>query len=693
MEFFLQKHKYRTKNIVAVTILTLLDIACCTAMNHVLTDLQRHVVTCVSTIMHRYFPPEHTVLLSMPSAKLWVPRRTIEISFEADNEVLVELSARSIYEISLWSLQMSRPGVETLENELEGSDEHHNYIIYTWPDEEDGSVLTNVISQVEEMKTRAWLNPRERYLVVITDTGTSSPSEAALSILMELWSNYVILDVLIMVPDITCHNTDTCEFPTTSTGINRFLLYTWFPYHQSGEEVILINTWDTKNGGNLLRDSDLFPSKIPYKINSPPLRVATLDLEPFVVLDGTYTDENDKKMYIFKGPETELLHFIMKHLNISFYYLPPPPNDTKFFDQIVTSVKRVAFGEADVGIGSLPLLLEAASYVDFTVPYFYTGDRWYVPCPRPSPRLKRIAGIFHETTWLIMAVVLLLVVTVTWVSATRVARRESHSYRSLSGCLLNMCSVFLLVPAPVLPRTSVTRLCFLSFVWYSLAMSIVIQTSLTSILVNPGLNDQLRSFEEILYSGIEYSYVKDLHYYYFPEGSGLYGEEEMNQHGQNCSDYKECLSRVINEGDYASLRSEIYADYFVAKTMPKRIKPLCYLDSIFKTYMVNMYIQKNTPLLNSFNRIIRSALEGGFISKMLVDTKDTWRHQTSSDAEGYDAEDTEVMYFVFTTEHLTPAFYILFFGYASSFVIFIGELLYWLGVVKLPNIIIYHRKG
>jgi hypothetical protein len=630
----------------------------------------------------------------MPSVELGVTRRTIEISsFEADHEALVDLSVRSINEKSLWSLQISRPGVETLENELVESDKHHNYIIYTWPDEEDGDVLKTLISEVEEMKIKASLNPRERFLVVMTDTGTQLPSEAALSVLKELWSNYTILDVLILVPDITCQKFDTCEFPVASTKINKLLLYTWFPYHQSGEQVILLNTWDMKNDGNLLRDSDLFPNKIPYKINSPPLRVSTLDLEPFVVLEGTYADENNKKMYNFKGPEIELLHIIMKHLNISFYYLPPPPNDTKFEDQLLTSVRRVALCTADVGIGALPLRLEAVDYVDFTVSYFNTGARWYVPCPRPFPRLKRIAGIFNETTWLMMGIVLLLVVIVTWGSAKRVAWKESHNYRSMSGCLLNICSVFLGVAVPVLPRTSVTRSCFLSFVCYSLAMNTVFQIFLTSILVDPGHTDQIRSFDEILYSGIEYGYTKDLHLYYFPSGSELYGDEEMKDHGQNCSDYKECLSRVINKGDYATLMAEIYAEYFVATTMPKRIKPLCSLDSVFKTYLVNMYVQKDTPLLNPFNRIISCALESGIVDKELNDFKDVWRRQAPPDATEHDVEDIDKIYFVFTTEHLTPAFYVLFFGCSSSFVIFVGELLYWLGVGKLKKILIYLRKG
>jgi hypothetical protein len=629
--------------------------------------------------------------VSIPDDELGVTRRAIEISSCKDDQaILIELFLRSMNEEGLWSLQISRPGVEAPENELEGKDRHNNHVIFIWPAEEDGDILTNLINEVEEMKTKASLNPRERFLVIMTDTGDQSPSEAALSVLKELRSKYMILDVLILVPYLTVQKIGRCEFPVASSGINRLLLYTWLPCDQSGEQIILLNAWEMENDGKLLTDSDLFPDKIPYTIISP-LRVATLDVEPFVVLEGTYVNENNETVYSFEGPEIELLGIIMKHLNISFYYLPPPPNGTSYFEQLVTNIQRVAMGTADVAIGSLPLDLEAANFVDFTVTYFSTGERWYVPCPRPFPRLKRISRIFHETTWLVMGIVLLLVVVVTWGSAKLAGRKESHSFRSVSGCLLNVCSVFLGVSVSNLPRTSVTRTCFLSFVCYSLAMNTVFQTLLTSVLVDPGFTEQIRSFDEVLYSGIEYGYTKDLHHYYFPAGSELYGEKEVLKHGQNCSDYKECISRVINRGDYVTLRSEIYAEYFVATTMPKRIKPLCSLDSRFKTYLVNMYVQKDTPLLTPLNRIISRGLESAIFYKIINENKDSWRYQVPHDKK-YDTESSDETYFVFSTEHLAVAFYVLLFGYGSSFVIFVGELLYCLGIGKLPHMIIYPRK-
>jgi hypothetical protein len=616
----------------------------------------------------------------MPSDELGVGERGLSLRpSEVDHAALVEFSLKSINEKNIWNLQISRPGVEILENSLEATDRHHNYIIYTWPGQEESDVLMNLITEVEEMYTKASLDPHKRFLVVISDTGNQGPSEAAISVLKELWNKYMILNILVLVPDIAARK--------------QLMLYTWYPYHNSRGHIILVNSWVMENGGKLLKNSDLFLEKVPHKFNCPPLRVATVNVQPFVVLKGTYKNHNNEKMYIFEGPEIDLLHLITKHLNISFYYLPPPPDQMPFLDQLSYTIQKVVVGEADIGIGSIPLISDAASFADYTVSYFRTGERWYVPCPKPFPRLQKVAAVFLPTTWIMIVIVLLTVVIVTWSSANRSDGNDPRHYRSVSGCLLNTFSVSLGVSVPELPYTSLTRLCFLLFVWYSLAISTVFQTLFTSILVDPGVIDQIRSFEEMLSSGIEYGYNKDTHYYYYPYGSELYGEKEMLKYGQNCPDYKECLLRVITKGDYATLRSEIYAEYFVTTTMPKRVKPLCSLESRFKKYQVNAYMTKGSHLLDSFNKIINRVLESGIVDKKMSEFREAWRYQTAPGAVKYDVKSTDEGYFVLSTEHLEIALYVLVFGYGCSFLMFIGELLYWFSVEKLSTTIIYFRRA
>jgi hypothetical protein len=591
----------------------------------------------------------------------------------------VEFSLKSINEKNIWTLQISRPGVEIPENSLEETDRHHNYVIYTWPGQEESDVLMNLISEVEDIYAKACLDPHKRFLVVIPDTGVQDPSEAAVSVLKELWDKYMILDVLILVPE--------------STFRKELLLYTWYPYHESRGHVVLVDSWLMEGDGNLVNNADLFLEKVPRKFNGPPLKAATVNVEPFVLFKGTYRNSNNETVHIFEGPEIEMLDVIAKHLNLSVYYLPPLSAQMPFFDQLSFTIQKVVVGEADVGIGILPLISDAASFADYTVPYFRTGERWYVPCPKPFPRLQKVAAIFLPTTWITIVVVLLLVMIVTWISANRPDGNESRHYRSVSGCLLNSLSVFVGVSVPELPCTSVTRLCLMLFVWYSLAISTVFQTFFTSILVDPGVIDQIRSFEEILESGIEFGYNKATHEYYYPEGSELYGEKEMLQHGQDCPDYKECLLRVIVKGDYATLRSEIYAEYFVTTTMPKRLRPLCCVESSFKTYQLTGYMTKDSPLLHAFNTVINRLIESGIVDKRTREFQRAWRFLTAPDAQKYDVESTDEGYFVLSREHLAIAFYVLLFGYGCSVLMFIGEVLYSFSVEKLSNTIISIRRA
>lgn len=155
--------------------------------NDILTGELRHILACVDTILHRHFAQEHTVLLSMPRDEHEVGQRSLGSgSFELNHAALAEFSLKSTHEKNIWNLQISRPEVEILENSLEETDRHHNYVIYTWPGQGESDVLMNLISEVEEIYKEASLDPHKRFPVAIPDRRNQSPSEAAVSVLKEL---------------------------------------------------------------------------------------------------------------------------------------------------------------------------------------------------------------------------------------------------------------------------------------------------------------------------------------------------------------------------------------------------------------------------------------------------------------------------------------------------------------------------
>jgi hypothetical protein len=629
----------------------------------------------------------------MPSDQGGTTHRSVRNgSLTVDHADLVEFSVSSINEKFTWNLQISRSGDGIPENPAEEVYIHYNYLFYTWPGEDDGYVVTNLVSEIEEIKSKGSLFPRERFLVVITDTGNEAPSEAALSVLKELWSNYMILDVLVLVPYATRPTFGIPESTALSHGVNKLLLYALSPYHESEEQITLVNAWVMENGGHFLKDSDLFVTKFPPHISGPPLKVATYEEEGFLTVDRRYTDENNEEVYNITGPEIDILLIITQQLNVSVRFLIPLPKNSTNLMKIIVPISQVADQEADVGIGLLPLVSDFLTMADSTVPYIITSHRWYVSCPRPLSRLSKIAEIFQDTTWLMMGIVILFVFIVTWGSAKRADRKESDSYRSVGPCSLNIFAMFVGMPVPDLPRTSITRLCFLLFVWYSFAMSTVFQTFFTSILVDPGVTQQISSFEEILSSGIEFDYNKELHIFYYPVESDLYGDKEMLTRGQPCSNYKECLLRLFNERDYATLQSELYAEYFVITTIPKRVKPICFLDSRFQTLLINVYLRKHSPLLDAFNRIISRVVESGILYKIFNDFWHNLRLQSPPDAQKYEIGDTGEDYFVFTTGHLTIAFCVLAVGYGASFLVFVGELFSLYVVGNMSSIIIYIGK-
>ncbi|KAJ4452026.1 hypothetical protein ANN_03540 [Periplaneta americana] len=517
----------------------------------VLTSRQQHMKLCVINVLHRYFTPQVSIMVSMPDSNTFA----IIHDFQRDPTALTTSLLQIMNNQIRWSVMISTPDAITLENTLLDVN-NHNYIVFTWLDEEEEEdILSNIIVQFEQMYIQAVLKPRSRFFVVVVvmEAGYHmSPSEVALSILQELWNSYKILDVLVLMPDYK-H-----QLQSSDSSLDKLVLFTWFPLNGLGDKIVLLNEWVMDDGGIFSRDSDLFPVKIPFKFNAPPIRVATFHLKPANIQVGSYVHEDFGILYNFTGSLVDILNMITQHLNIT------------------------------------------------------TDNR----------------------------------------------------LRSFGSCLVTIWSVFLGVSVPQQPSVSVLRFIFITFVFFSLTISTVFQAFFTSFLIEPGVTYSIRTLEEMLESGIEYGYARPASDYYFPDKTDSIAKRIMRD-GKDCSDYEKCLWRTINKGDYASLRSEFFVEYFVATKASSKTNRVCSLDSPFITYWLYIYIAKGSPLLLPFNRIIRRMMEIGLCNKMWKDMKEKWKYEKVPNFE----ENTEGIsqnYFAFTTQHFCVGFYVIIFGYVLS---------------------------
>jgi hypothetical protein len=570
-----------------------------------LTMNQRHLVFSVIAEARRHFDPDRTLLIS---------------STDLDHE-LVDFLLHHINEMVLWSLHVSGPGTTTLETSQQHHDKIASYIIIVRESDD-------LVKQTEELTKSVVWNSRARFLIAVS-VDSPTPRMAALRIIQELWENTRVLEAVVLVQ----HNAE-------------LHFYTWFPYQpgkhcDSVTDVTLlkkqtIGSYDENSG-----KGELFQNKVPKNFQGCPLRVLNTkssdDIAPIDNmlrnLNFTLVKKNDRKLFV-------------------------PVNE-----QISSALLRIMFGEADILYGGIPLILDIARAADVTVPFFETKIAWYVPCGKPYSRIQRISQIFSTFLWFALSVSIFLVAVVIWCLANR--SLEISAYTHISNILYNIWAITLGVSVTAMPRTFRLRAIIFPWICYCFAISSVFQTFFTSYLVDPGIQHQISSIDELLDSGMQFGFRSDIEHYY--KGSDIKRYQEILKRNGRCSGTSDCIHHIIRTRNYATTGESWYIQKLLSKMRNKEY--VCPMNDfeLFPIYVV-ICLSKGHMLLDALNKITFSLVEAGII------VHESKQQKVDNDIE-IKKEDNDEAYFVFEILHLRMLFYLLFLGYLLSFVAFLGEIL------------------
>lgn len=570
-----------------------------------------------------------------------------------------DLILQAINDVNQWLLHTTNPEVDTPETSLEADLSSILYIILSSGHE--ASVTSNLIYQLEDLKSKTTLNNRAPFFIIVTDLFESS-QQLAVKIIENLWKEYRILDVLVLVP-VRSHDLKTEKRRNDVTSV--FNVYTWFPFHSSGNAVVLIDEFYVDAKARPSRNSNLFPNKIPRKFqNHNTLSVMTSELIPvtFLVKNGTHID--------YEGAEINLFKLILECLNFSYEYKVHDPDSEPSYALLMELVS----GNFDMMFASAPLGGRVLEWGEPSVAYYETGYKWYVPCPAPVPRLEKISEIFSPSVWMSLMASFAVVTTVMWLLGKRTNVTEIKDYRTVSSCVYNAWATAMGVSASQ-PSTAGMRSIFVLWVCYSYSISTVFQTYFTSFLVNPGFGKQIGNFEDLVSSGLEYGYNMDLYEMFF---EGTLEDAGNNRHfsPSNCNDTDTCLLRVVNDRDFATLQVEFMAKYFETIYLPKE-GLLCTLQDTFRVVDIVMYFPKGSHFRVPINGVIRRILESGLMKKFDGDMKELWKIQKESHAvRDFHVKDSSVEeFFVFDVSHLQIAFWSLALGHGLGFVCLLVEIM------------------
>jgi hypothetical protein len=516
--------------------------------------------------------------------------------------------------------------------------------------------------QMTRLKSNTDWNPRAKYVVMIMQWGMTANETIITDILSELWHSNVVNAIVL----------------SRKASGKEIDVHTWFPYHPQGRcgdvrDAILLDSWTEDEGkrGRFLHNKPLFPEKIPHDMYGCPFAVSTFEYEPFMI-----KGKKSSEVQYQDGLDLRMISVLGQELNMTMVLRPPPPDGGRWGFLLdngtwVGVTAEMMRGYSDLALVGWFYRCHIINEIECSFPYIIDGARWYVPCAQPYPRWMSITRVFKASLWLGFLAAYVVVTFIMW-QVVKISNSistvpiENEAYTSLTKCVLNFWAIILEESASNNPpHVAVIRAVFLVWVLYCWAVNTVYQTYLTSFLIDPGLQHQISSEEEILNSGIAYG-IPTTMVSILPELS-----DSRYRHKLRCDDVEICQHRLAMEGDLALFFTKYNNEYMAAlKYMDGDGKPLvCQFEGSYYGQYVVIPVPKGNPMLNAYNNIIHLVHQAGLTEKWWADLKYT---ATLSAAKDFNLPVGE--YIKLTLQHLQSAFYFLFLGYGLSMTSFLSEM-------------------
>jgi hypothetical protein len=653
---------FHVKKLLILVLMALSSTVSSVSGNELLTAEQHQMALCVEMIAHQYFTSGRSLLVSMPrDMRNNTGRPLVHFPYKDDlhlvNLVLHNVNRNTCCPVQLFSAETKMDTVSEI---------NYSYIIFIWPQKQDDDIVDSLRSQLDMLRDseiQQW-NPRGRFVVVVTDHDSDSPPSMALQIYETMWMEYYVSDNVIVISN-----------PSKNYVLD---LYSGFPYETENcekiKEVSLMDQWTFEDKGTFYNKRNLFPHKLQKDFQNCVIRLATIGINPFVILIENHTKTDVSTVYDVRGLSVQYILVSINKMNMTAVFHPPSLKLSLY--TVITEVNTLISRQSDIIIGMVPMLpAVVTSFSEPSIPYVYDAVKWFVPCPKLIPRVQKIMTMYNASVWLTMTLVFVATAVVFWCSANSPCHldiKECNALKTISNCISLSWAIFIGVSVPEMPKSWKLRTFFLIYVWYCLAMSTVFQAFFVSYLVEPGYEKKIKTTEELLDSSVGYGFnegfevgmmtTEYIEHLKFPDSRRI-----------SCGDVKACIKRIISDGDIATFATPLYVQYVVNGFGPRgQTSYPCVLEENIMDGTLVALFPKGSPLLNQFNKFIRRCLEGGLVERYWAELN----MEALLKSKAKSVEDGSSMYFVFSLSHTAPAFSVLCSGYVCSFILCLAEYFY-----------------
>ena len=650
------------------------------------------MVQCLRDIAIRHFTPGHILVVSYntPTHSVFVSQNTPSRSLvfipghNTNEKVLTDsfndvrstddfrqLILEELNKIEAWSLLSFNANNDFREMSPSRS-KYEGYVLLS-SCRKRKDVVKDVGHQVKKLRSTWDWNPRAKFVILVMEIRDVSAKLLAGDIFAELWTSRVVNSV-VLIPALYTH-------VATTDAVNILDAYVWYPYRSTGrcphnKDVTVQGHWvlDVRKMGHFLHNTCLFPRKIPNDVQGCPLTVSTFEVPSFIMRKNT-AHVHAKNITYDKGLEIQIVSELARTTNSSIKYRDPPPDGGHWGWDLGNGTWNGVTGEiansyADVGIAGLWHRCHLIKEIECLRPHLIDNVRWYVPCATSYPRWMSLTRVFRLSLWLgfvaaytVVSVVMWQVVRVTRSVSSKAA--QNKAYTSLPKCLLNFWAIVLEESASNNPpEVASIRAVFFVWVLYCWALNTVYQAYLTSFLIDPGLQHQLASEDEILTSGIECTTETGV--------ISLYPELKGTRYRRmNSTVEVDSAQGRVAEGTLAFLYAKFPVEYNIALKYKDAngVPSICKVRDDFAFNLIAIHVPKGFPLKAKYDEVLLTLLQAGLVKRW-------WEHlkYTASLERVGDVGSPPGEYIVLTMKHLQSAFYFLLLGYAMSVLSFLMEL-------------------
>lgn len=286
---------------------------------------------------------------------------------------------------------------------------------------------------------------------------------------------------------------------------------------------------------------------------------------------------------------------------------------------------------------------------DLTDIYFFDDYNWIVRKSSKLPNFKVLLSVFSSKLWILLAVTFLCCLFI-YCILTNV-----NSFEKFFEINLILLRYVFGTSINIFFRGTSMKMFIIFYLFYSMNISILFQSKLSSMMTNPGYERGISSFEEMADSNlipILYSFYRNA----YEKLNYSYTRKIYDKSVAVSETFEERLQKVI-DGRYTTV---VYKHSVLYR--PDYLKKIKFIGSDFLMNMEACFnLKKDSPFLDSFNFYIRKIHESGFNHKWMNDI--IWMKFIR------DGKETKVL----TLEHVEGAFKILYVGISFGLVCFVIE--------------------